>query len=81
MGETVKDDNNSSNNNTTTVFEATLRQWEQEMVDLINEERAKVGAPALTVDTHEMQFAQYWASILLQNSNTRILMKKRVLCV
>lgn len=64
MGETVKDDNNSSNNNTTTVSEATLRQWEQEMVELINEERAKVGAPALEVDDNLMAFAQYWAKHL-----------------
>lgn len=64
MGETVKDDNNSSNNNTTTVSEATLRQWEQEMVDLINKERAKVGAPALKVDDNLMAFAQYWAKHL-----------------
>lgn len=64
MGETVKDDNNSFNNNTTTVSEATLRQWEQEMVELINEERAKVGAPALEVDDNLMAFAQYWAKHL-----------------
>ena len=64
MGETVKDDNNSSNNNTTTVSEATLRQWEQEMVELVNEERAKVGAPALATDKNRMGFAQYWANHL-----------------
>lgn len=64
MGETVKDDNNSSNNNTTTVSEATLRQWEQEMVERVNEERAKVGAPALEVDSNLMAFAQYWAEHL-----------------
>lgn len=37
MGETVKDDNNGSNSSTT-VSEATLRQWEQEMITLINED-------------------------------------------
>lgn len=80
MGETVKDDNNSSNNNTTTVSEATLRQWEQEMVELINEERAKVGAPALTVDTHEMQFAQYWAKHLTTEFKHSNIDEKREFC-
>lgn len=60
MGETVKDDNNGSNSSTT-VSEATLRQWEQEMITLINEERAKVGAPALKVDDTLMSYSQYWA--------------------
>lgn len=69
MGETVKDDtnnNNGSNDSTgnTTVSEATLRQWEQEMVERVNEERAKVGAPALEVDDNLMAFAQYWAEHL-----------------
>ncbi len=64
MGETAEDDNNSSNDNSTTVSEATLRQWEQEMVDLINEERAKVGAPALEVNDDLTAFAQYWAEHL-----------------
>lgn len=73
MGETVKDDNNNSSNgnedmgNTnrpSTVTEATLRQWEQEMIERVNEERAKVGAPALEVDDNLMAFAQYWAEHL-----------------
>ena len=76
MGETVKDDNNISGNTNngnnsnisngsqTTVTEATLRQWEQEMVERVNEERAKVGAPALEVDDNLMAFAQYWAEHL-----------------
>lgn len=76
MGETVKDDNNTSGNTNngnnsnisngsqTTVTEATLRQWEQEMVERVNEERAKVGAPALEVDSNLMAFAQYWAEHL-----------------
>ena len=64
MGETVKDDNNSSNTGNTTVSDATLRQWEQEMIEKINEERAKVGAPALEVDDNLMSFAQYWAEHL-----------------
>lgn len=73
MGETVKDDNNNSSNgnedtgNTnrpSTVTEATLRQWEQEMVERVNEERAKVGAPALEVDDNLMAFSRYWAEHL-----------------
>ena len=73
MGETVKDDNNNSGNSSedtgntnrpSTVTEATLRQWEQEMVERVNEERAKVGAPALEVDNNLMAFAQYWAEHL-----------------
>lgn len=63
MGETVKDDNNGSNSSTT-VSEATLRQWEQEMITLINEERAKVGSPALKVDDDMVAFARYWAEYL-----------------
>ena len=73
MGETVKDDNNNSSNgnedmgNTnrpSTVTEATLRQWEQEMIERVNEERAKVGAPALEVDDNLMAFSRYWAEHL-----------------
>ena len=64
MGETVKDDNNNSKDNSTTVSEATLRQWAREMIEKINEERAKVGAPALEVDDNLMSFAQYWAEHL-----------------
>lgn len=72
MGETVKDDtnnNNGSNDSTgnTTVSEATLRQWEQEMVERVNAERAKVGAPALEVDDNLMAFAQYWATRMTDN--------------
>lgn len=69
MGETVKDDtnnNNGSNNNAgnATVSEATLRQWEQEMIELVNNERAKVGSPALKVDDNMAAFARYWAEHL-----------------
>lgn len=72
MGETVKDDtnnNNGSNDSTgnTTVSEAMLRQWEQEMVERVNAERAKVGAPALEVDDNLMAFAQYWATRMTDN--------------
>lgn len=72
MGETVEDNNNNGNSNEdtgntnrpSTVTEATLRQWEQEMIERVNEERAKVGAPALEVDSNLMAFAQYWAEHL-----------------
>ena len=73
MGETVKDDNNNSGNSSedtgntnrpSTVTEATLRQWEQEMVERVNAERAKVGAPALEVDDNLMAFSRYWAEHL-----------------
>lgn len=61
MGETVKDDTNNNNAGNATVSEATLRQWEQEMIELVNNERAKVGAPALKVDDTLMSYSQYWA--------------------
>lgn len=61
-GETVREDNSSTP--TTTVTDAMLRQWEQEMIVRINEERAKVGAPALVQDKNLMQWAQYWAKHL-----------------
>lgn len=74
MGETVKDDNNNSGNSSentgntnrpSTVTEATLRQWEQEMIERVNEERAKVGAPALEVDDNLMKWSQYWAEHIM----------------
>lgn len=67
MGETVKDDNNSSNAGNTTVSDETLRQWEREMVERVNEERAKVGAPELTVDDNLMKWSQYWAKQLISD--------------
>ena len=66
-GETVKDDTSVSDNQTSTgatVTNAMLRQWEQEMIVRINEERAKVGAPALVQDEMCMSFAQFWAKHL-----------------
>lgn len=66
-GETVKDDTSVSDNQTSTgatVTDAMLRQWEQEMIVRVNEERAKVGAPALVQDKNLMQWAQYWAKHL-----------------
>ena len=44
--------------------DAMLRQWEQEMIVRINEERAKVGAPALVQNENLMKWAQYWAKHL-----------------
>lgn len=61
-GETVREDNSSTP--TTTVTDAMLRQWEQEMIVRINEERAKVGAPALVQDEMCMDFARFWAKHL-----------------
>ena len=66
-GENVKDDTSVSGNQTSTgatVTDAMLRQWEQEMIVRINEERAKVGAPALVQDEMCMSFAQFWAKHL-----------------
>lgn len=51
--------------NKTTVTDATLRQWEQEMIVRINEERAKVGAPALVQDENLIKWAQYWSQNLI----------------
>ena len=66
-GETVKEDTSVSDNQPSTgatVTDAMLRQWEQEMIVRINEERAKVGAPALVQDEMCMSFAQFWAKHL-----------------
>lgn len=51
--------------NKTTVTDATLRQWEQKMIVRINEERAKVGAPALVQDENLIKWAQYWSQNLI----------------
>lgn len=66
-GETVKEDTSVSDSQTSTgatVTDAMLRQWEQEMIVRINEERAKVGAPALVQNENLMKWAQYWAKHL-----------------
>ena len=66
-GETVKDDTSVSDNQTSTgstVTDAMLRQWEQEMIVRINEERAKVGASALVQDDDLMWSARFWAQHL-----------------
>ena len=60
-GETVKDDTIAVGK---PVTDEMLRQWEQEMIVRINEERAKVGAPALVQDEMCMSFAQFWAKHL-----------------
>ena len=60
-GETVKDDTIAVGK---PVTDEMLRQWEQEMIVRINEERAKVGVPALVQDEKCMEFAQFWAKHL-----------------
>lgn len=60
-GETVKDDTIAVGK---PVTDEMLRQWEQEMIVRINEERAKVGVPALVQDEMCMSFAQFWAKHL-----------------
>ena len=58
-GETVADDNGNI-----TVSDETLRQWENEMIDSINAERAKAGLSALAKDDNVMKRAQAWAQHL-----------------
>lgn len=60
-GETVKDDTIAVGK---PVTDEMLRQWEQEMIVRIDEERAKVGVPALVQDEKCMEFAQFWAKHL-----------------
>lgn len=78
MGENVADnkptiDTGSSDNsnssagagsNNTVVTDAMLRQWEQEMIVRVNDERVKAGVQILTIDEYEMDFARYWAQHL-----------------
>ena len=51
-------------NGSTVVTDEMLRNWELEMVDRINEERNKVGVPAVTIDRNLMLRAQTWAEHL-----------------
>lgn len=51
-------------NGSTVVTDEMLRAWELEMVDRINEERSKVGVPAVSVDRNLMLRAQKWAEHL-----------------
>lgn len=46
------------------VTDAMLRQWENEMIDSINAERAKAGLSALAKDNNVMKRAQAWAQHL-----------------
>ena len=46
------------------VTDAILRQWENEMIDSINAERAKAGLSALAKDDNVMKRAQAWAQHL-----------------
>ncbi len=53
-------------NGSIAVTDEMLRNWELEMVDRINEERNKVGVPAVTIDDNLMQWAHFWATHLTQ---------------
>nr|WP_297284193.1 CAP domain-containing protein [uncultured Agathobaculum sp.] len=53
-----------NNNDTPVVTDEMLRAWELEMIDAINEERAKVGVSPLVQDEMCMEFAQFWAKHL-----------------
>ena len=53
-----------TDNNYITVTDEMLRAWELEMVDCINEERAKIGLHPLTVDQDLMKWSQFWAQHL-----------------
>lgn len=57
-------DAGNSSSSATTVTDAMLRQWEQEMIVRINEEREKVGAAPLVQDEMCMEFARFWAQHL-----------------
>ena len=54
----------SNNNDTSAVTDDMLRAWELEMIDAINEERAKAGVSPLVQDEMCMEFAQFWAKHL-----------------
>ena len=58
------DGNAGNSSSSTTVTDEMLRTWELQMVDRINEERAKVGASPLLQDEMCMEFAQFWAKHL-----------------
>lgn len=53
-----------NNNDTPAVTDDMLRVWELEMIDAINEERAKAGVSPLVQDEMCMEFAQFWAKHL-----------------
>ena len=56
--------NAGNSSSSTTVTDEMLRTWELQMIDRINEERAKVGASPLVQDEMCMEFAQFWAKHL-----------------
>lgn len=56
--------NAGNSSSSTTVTDEMLRTWELQMIDRINEERAKVGASPLFQDEMCMEFAQFWAKHL-----------------
>lgn len=53
-----------TSNDSTVVTDEMLRAWELEMVDRINEERSKIGVPAVSIDCNLMLRAQMWAEHL-----------------
>ena len=69
LGDTVANNgtissSGNTNSGAVTVTDEMLRAWELEMVDLINQERAKVGARPLVIDENLMKWAQFWAEHL-----------------
>ena len=66
LGNDVPSNGGSENANSSavTVTDEMLRAWELEMVDRINEERAKVGARPLVIDPDLMWSAGFWAEHL-----------------
>lgn len=58
------DGNAGNSSSSTTVTDEMLRQWELEMVDLVNEERRKAGVTELEMDENLMDSARTWAQHL-----------------
>ena len=58
------DCNAGNSSSSATVTDEMLRTWELQMIDRINEERAKAGASPLVQDEMCMEFARFWAKHL-----------------
>lgn len=56
--------NAGNSSSSTTVTDKMLREWELEMVDLVNEERRKAGVTELEMDENLMDSARTWAQHL-----------------
>lgn len=67
LGQEVSGGNNGSETTPPSVNEDTLSAWEQEMVELVNEERRKNGVAELKVAENLMQSAQFWAEHLTED--------------